>query len=107
MTVRRADPISRHLDALSRMYRRIFALVMPAGVPMLGSIAIGVAAPEESESLFVLRVPSRDVKVLLAMLNSPLPLSLKRRRAETAEFVVPTDDSVAALEAVFDLLLER
>ena len=73
--------------------------------PILGSNGSGVAAPDDSESLYVLRVPSLDVSVLLAILNRPL-LPLNRRRAEKAEFMVPIEDSVAALDAAL-LPLER
>ena len=73
---------------------------MPNGVPKLGSIAIGVAAPEDSESLYVLRVPSRVVSELLAMLKMRLLLlPLNRRSAEKAVFIVLMDESVAAADA--------
>lgn len=59
---------------------------------------MGVAAPEERDSLLVLWVPYLEVIVLLAMLKNLL-LPLRRRSAEKAEFMVPTEDSVAATEA--------
>ena len=97
MTVKRAEPMSRHLEAVSRMYSLILAFVIPSGVPRLGSIGIGVAAPEDRESLYVLLVPSLEVSVLLAILKMRL-LPLKRRSAEKAVFIVLTEDSVAAME---------
>lgn len=99
MTVRRAEPISRHLLAVSRVYRRIFILVRPRGVPSLGSIGKGVAAPEDRESEYVLLVPgpSREVMVLLAMLKILL-LPLNLRRAEVTLLRVPTEDSVPAVD---------
>jgi hypothetical protein len=66
-------------------------------VPIDGSIGIGVAAPDESESLYELRVLCFELIVLLAMLKMFPPLN--RRSADRAEFMVPTDDWLAAMEA--------
>ena len=96
--VKRAEPMSRHFAADSRMYSRIFVLVIPIGVPMLGSYGIGVAAPEDKESLLLLRVPSLEVIVLLATLKILLPLPENLRSAEIAEFIVPTEDWLPAIE---------
>jgi hypothetical protein len=64
---------------------------------MDGSTGNGVAAPESRESLYELLVPSRALSVLFAMLKMLL-LPLKRRRAEKAVFMVPIEDSVAAVD---------
>ena len=58
---------------------------------MRGSNGIGVAAPDDNESLYELRVLSFDMIVLLATLKILL-LPLKRRKAENAEFIVPIED---------------
>ena len=61
---------------------------------------MGVTAPDDKESEYVLRDPgpSREVMVLLAMLKRRLPLPLNRRSAEKALFMVPIEDSVPGLD---------
>lgn len=68
----------------------------PIGVPILGSKATGVAAPEDSESEPVrvdcVAPPSlREWMVLLAMSKTLLP-PLNRRSAEKALLIELTDD---------------
>lgn len=68
--------------------------MIPRGVPWLRSKARGVEEdPEDSESLVALWLPWRDVIVLLPILKMLLE-PLKRRSAEKALLLVPTDESV-------------
>lgn len=62
---------------------------------------MGVDEPEDRDSLFVLRLPSWDVMVLFEISKNLLP-PLKRRRAEKAEFMVPIDESVFAMDGARD-----
>jgi hypothetical protein len=64
--------------------------VIPTGVPIDGSIGTGVAAPDDNESLYELLVLCFELIVLFAMLKILPPLN--RRSAESAEFIVPTDE---------------
>ena len=59
-------------------------------------LSVHLPEPAEPESkLPVLRVPSRELRVDFATLKSRPP-PLKRLRAEKADAIVPTEESVAA-----------
>jgi hypothetical protein len=96
--VKRALPISRHFFSVSRSYSRHFVFVMPAGAPCALLSPLGVVDPD------LLLDPAsnddpvlRDPRVELRTLNTPFFAQEKRPSADlSAEFMVPTEESVAA-----------
>lgn len=93
-----APPMSRHFLSDSRSYSLHFVLVMPAGAPGARVTSpVGVVAPEPGREPLSKDPELRDPSVELRMLKMPLLPNEKRPRAERrAEFIVPTEDSVAA-----------
>jgi hypothetical protein len=96
--VKRALPISRHFFRVSRSYSRHFVLVMPAGAPGALPSPLGVEDPDPpldpaSKDDPVLRDPSVELRTL----KTPFFAQEKRPSADrSAEFMVPTEESVAA-----------